>query len=72
MTFKRFLYILGQGPRIFRLIRELYRILVESSDERLLEYLKDVENVSEMLKKAKTHEERSDIAVRISDLLRRL
>lgn len=72
MTFKRFLYLIGELPRVFRLIRELWRILVESDDQKLKEYLEDISNVSLALKEAKTPEDRMVVATYISSLFKQL
>lgn len=63
---------MGQGPRIIWLLRELWKVLVQSDEERLLEYLGDLERVTNELKKSKTHEERVLVASRISTLLKQL
>lgn len=72
MRFSRVLYLVGQGPRIWSLLRQLWSILVQTEDERLLEYLQDVETLTRKLKEAKDHETRATIAVGFSDLIRRL
>lgn len=72
MTFKRLLYLVSQGPRVIRLFQELWKVLIGTSDEQLLEYIQDIERVTDALKKSKTHEEKADVALRISGLLRKL
>lgn len=72
MSFSRFLYILGHGPRIIRLLTEVWAILTGSTEERIALYLADVETITGKLKGAKTNEEREDVASRISDFVREL
>lgn len=69
MSFKRLLYLLENGPRIIRLIKELWKVLTQSTDEQVLEYLSSVEDITEKLKNAKSKEDRSEIAMRISGIL---
>jgi hypothetical protein len=72
VTFARLLYLVGQGPRIWSLLRQLWSILVESSDERVLEYIGTIESLTRKLKESKDHETRAAIAHQFSDLIRKL
>lgn len=72
MDFKRILFLVGQVPRIIRLLRELWVVFKGASDEDVIKLLEDVDRVNKQLRMAKTSDERSEAAARISDLLRRM
>ncbi len=72
MDFKRILFIVGQVPRIIRLLKELWVVFKGASDDDVIKLLEDVDRVNKQLRMAKTSDERSEAAARISDLLRRM
>lgn len=72
MNFKRILFIVGELPRLFRLLKEVWKIFSNASDDKVIELLEDVDRVTDTLKTAKTHDERAEAATRISGLLKRM
>lgn len=69
MSFSRLLYLVSQGPRLIRLVLEIWRILAESDDEKLKRFLNDSDELYEKLKNANSKEDRMRLAVDISRFL---
>jgi len=72
MSFKRFLYLLEQAPRLWALLREVWVIFKHSPENEIQAYIADMDHVIMRLKDAKSKDEKLKLARDISIHLSRL
>lgn len=66
MSPARFWYLLGKGPRVFYLVRELWNIFAMTEQEQLDQFFQDTEEFVKNMKGAKSDDEKKAALARIS------